>query len=189
MQDAIFSHSIHGDSLELFQTIFRHSVHGDNRTAFLAPCGIPSIHGHNRTAFLAPCGNDPHGKDCSYNPIAFPPSMEVRCNLLGQCICPWMDGSRTTQEQLSRSNCRGAYICHPWGLGIRIPAADGLSRVPPINVSRYYLSNSGGRRPPCLVYGRYLVVTQHSSPGDSILDIIFCYTVLAARVLHSVYSP
>ncbi len=21
---------------------------------------------------------DPHGKDCSYNPIAFPPSMEVR---------------------------------------------------------------------------------------------------------------
>ena len=24
-----------------------------------------------------------HGKDCSYNPIAFPPSMEVRCNLLG----------------------------------------------------------------------------------------------------------
>ena len=54
-----------------------------------------------------------HGKDCSYNPIAFPPSMEVRCNLVGQCICPWlkiapcifhtshnhvgrMDGSRTT---------------------------------------------------------------------------------------------
>ena len=33
-----------------------------------------------------------HGKDCSYNPIAFPPSMEVRCNLVGQC----------------RSNCRGA---------------------------------------------------------------------------------
>ena len=49
-----------------------------------------------------------HGKDCSYNPIAFPPSMEVRCNLVGQCICPWMDGSRTTQERLSRSNCRGA---------------------------------------------------------------------------------
>ena len=54
-----------------------------------------------------------HGKDCSYNPIAFPPSMEVRCNLVGQRICPWlkiapcifhtshihvgrMDGSRTT---------------------------------------------------------------------------------------------
>ena len=33
-----------------------------------------------------------HGKDCSYNPIAFPPSMQVRCNLVGQC----------------RSNCRGA---------------------------------------------------------------------------------
>ena len=33
-----------------------------------------------------------HGKDCSYNPIAFAPSMEVRCNLVGQC----------------RSNCRGA---------------------------------------------------------------------------------
>ena len=28
-----------------------------------------------------------HGKDCSYSPIAFPPSMEVRCNLGGQCIC------------------------------------------------------------------------------------------------------
>ena len=25
------------------------------------------------------------------------------CNLLGQRICPWMDGSRTTQEQLPRS--------------------------------------------------------------------------------------
>ena len=63
-----------------------------------------------------------HGKDCSYNPIAFPPFMEVRCNLLGQCrsycrgaiteellpILPWMDCSRTTQEQLSRSSCRGA---------------------------------------------------------------------------------
>jgi hypothetical protein len=56
-----------------------------------------------------------HGKDCSYNPIAFPPSMEVRCNLLGQCICPGMDGSRTTQEQLSRSNCRGAKIRHGGG--------------------------------------------------------------------------
>ncbi len=31
-----------------------------------------------------------HGKDCSYNPIAFPPSMEVRCNLLGQRIVTWM---------------------------------------------------------------------------------------------------
>ncbi len=78
-----------------------------------------------------------HGKDCSYNPIAFPPSMEVRCNLLGQC----------------RSYCRGANICHPWGLGTRIrpprtvevqvlqeqktcPAADGLSMVLPIHVSR-----------------------------------------------------
>ena len=28
--------------------------------------------------------------------------------VVGQCICPWMDGSRTTQEQLSRSSCRGA---------------------------------------------------------------------------------
>ena len=34
------------------------------------------------------------------------------CNLLGQCICPWMDGSRTTQEQLSRSYCRGAILSH-----------------------------------------------------------------------------
>ena len=63
------------------------------------------------------------------------------CNLVGQCICPWMDGSRTTQEQLSRSNRRGAYICHPWGLGSHIPVADGLSKVLPIHVSRYYLWN------------------------------------------------
>ena len=28
--------------------------------------------------------------------------------VLGQCICPWMAGIRTTQEQLSRSSCRGA---------------------------------------------------------------------------------
>jgi len=28
------------------------------------------------------------------------------CSLLEQCICPWMDGSRTMQEQLSRSDCR-----------------------------------------------------------------------------------
>ncbi len=27
-----------------------------------------------------------------------------------QCICPWMDSSRTMQEQLSRSNCRGAIV-------------------------------------------------------------------------------
>ena len=43
------------------------------------------------------------------------------CNLLGQC----------------RSYCRGANICHPWGLGIRIPAADGLSKVLPIHASGY----------------------------------------------------
>ena len=30
------------------------------------------------------------------------------CNLLGQRICPWMDGSRAMQEQLPRSYCRGA---------------------------------------------------------------------------------
>ena len=72
-----------------------------------------------------------HGKNCSYNSIAFPPSMEVRCNLVGQCICPgkdgsrvthgavtevllpicpWMDGSRAMQEQLP--------IC-PWMDGSR----------------------------------------------------------------------
>ncbi len=31
--------------------------------------------------------------------------------VVGQCICPWMDGSRTTQEQLSRSNFQPL---HPW---------------------------------------------------------------------------
>ena len=30
--------------------------------------------------------------------------------VVGQCICPWMDGSRTTQEQLSRSYCRGVVV-------------------------------------------------------------------------------
>ena len=29
--------------------------------------------------------SDPHGKDCSYNPIAFPPSMEVRRGECGKC--------------------------------------------------------------------------------------------------------
>ncbi len=47
------------------------------------------------------------------------------CNLLEQCILPWMAGSRTMQEQLSRSNCRGANICHPWWLNTRIHAGDG----------------------------------------------------------------
>ena len=29
--------------------------------------------------------SDPHGKDCSYNPVAFSPSMEVRCGKCGKC--------------------------------------------------------------------------------------------------------
>jgi len=36
---------------------------------------------------------------------ALPPSVVV---VLGQFICPWMDGSRAMQEQLPRSSCRGA---------------------------------------------------------------------------------
>jgi len=55
---------------------------------------LPSIHGHMRYPNkLHPCNDalpyyrpsDPHGKDCSYNPIAFPPSMEVRCGKCGIC--------------------------------------------------------------------------------------------------------
>jgi len=38
----------------------------------------------------------------------------------------------------------GANIYHPWGLDIRIPAADGLSKVLPIHVSRLYLWDSSG---------------------------------------------
>ena len=39
--------------------------------------------------------HDPHGKDCSYNPVAFPPSMEVRCEECGKCkeqisVCSFM---------------------------------------------------------------------------------------------------
>ena len=66
------------------------------------------------------------------------------CNLLGQCICPWMDGSRTTQEQLSRSSeavCRGENICHPCRLGI--PAADGLEQrvsLSSVLLAKNYLS-------------------------------------------------
>ena len=65
--------------------------------------------------------------------------------VVGQCICAWlkiapcifhtphihvgrMDGSRTTQERLSRSSeavCRGENICHPCTLDTRILAADG----------------------------------------------------------------
>ena len=45
-------------------------------------------------------------------------------NLLGQRICPWMDGSRAMQEQLPRSSCRGANIC-PYLLYIRLTAIHG----------------------------------------------------------------
>ena len=47
-----------------------------------------------------------------------------------------------TYMDVGNADIAGANICRPWGLGIRIPAADGLSKVPPIHVSRYYLSDS-----------------------------------------------
>ena len=95
----------------------------------LAPCGIPYILYITAPPSLAPCGirppwmvevrkmqeqfsADPHGKDCSYNPVAFPPSMEVRSGKCGKCICPWMDGSRAMQEQLPRSNFQSVHPVH-----------------------------------------------------------------------------
>ncbi len=60
----------------------------------------------------------------------------------------------TTYTDVGNADIAGANICHPWGLDIRIrpprtvevqvlqeqktcPAADGLSKVLPIHVSRY----------------------------------------------------
>ncbi len=67
---------------------------------------------------------DPHGKDCSYNPVAFPPSMEVRCGKCGKCMGSnfqptTMDGGSADIASLHgcnlvgqrRSSCRGANIC------------------------------------------------------------------------------
>ena len=46
---AIFSHSIHGDSLELFPTILSiHSIHGDSLELFPTILSIHSIHGDKK---------------------------------------------------------------------------------------------------------------------------------------------
>jgi hypothetical protein len=47
-----------------------------------------------------------------------------------------------TYTDVGNADIAGANICHPWGLGSRIPAADGLSKVLAIHDSRYYLWNS-----------------------------------------------
>jgi len=59
-----------------------------------------------------------HGKDCSYNPIAFPPSMEVRCNLVGQCRSNYlpvrpvnMRCPTTTTTDGGSADIAGAIIC------------------------------------------------------------------------------
>ena len=41
-----------------------------------------------------------------------------------------------TYTDVGNADIAGANISHPWGLDIRIPAADGLSKVLPIHVSR-----------------------------------------------------
>ncbi len=63
---------------------------------------------------------DVHGRDCSYNPAACPPSMEVRCTnaagagdrqgrrKLEQRTTPWMEEVEPRREQRSRSSCRDA---------------------------------------------------------------------------------
>jgi hypothetical protein len=47
-----------------------------------------------------------------------------------------------TYTDVGNADIAGENICHPWGLDIRIPADDGLSKVLPIHVSRYYLWDS-----------------------------------------------
>ena len=95
------------------------------------------------------------------------------CNLLGQRICPWlkiapcifhtshihlgrMDGSRTTQEQLSRSCCRGANICHPCKLDSSIPAADGPAIA--CRIINVLISNSAEMRIVAVLNGLNLLL-------------------------------
>ena len=53
-----------------------------------------------------------------------------------------------TYTDVGNADIAGANICHPWGLGIRIPAADGLCKVLPIHVSRYNLWGSSALLTP-----------------------------------------
>ncbi len=55
-------------------TILLHSRHCTRQGLLLQSCCIPAIHGGQ----MCRC-REAHGKDCSCNPIAFPPSMAVRC--------------------------------------------------------------------------------------------------------------
>ncbi len=68
---------------------------------------------------------------------------ESTCTDVGNADIAYVHGWTVVgQCRSSEAVCRGANIYHPWGLGIRIPAADGLSNVLPIHVSRYYLWGS-----------------------------------------------
>jgi len=58
------------------------------------------------------------------------------------CVSPPKARREPTYTDVGNADIAGANICHPWGLGIRTPAADGLSKVLPIHVSRYYLWDS-----------------------------------------------
>ncbi len=78
----------------------------------LAPCGIRPTWKWEVWKMQEQFSADPHGKDCSYNPVAFPPFMEVRSGKCRNCICPWMDGSRAMQEQLPRSRFLSVHPVH-----------------------------------------------------------------------------
>ena len=52
---------------------------------------------------------DPQGRDCSCNPSAFPPSMEVRCGKVEQC----------------RSNCRDAKVERTPHMDMQVPRKAG----------------------------------------------------------------
>ncbi len=58
---------------------------------------------------------DPHGKDCSYNPVAFAPSMEGRCGKCGKCrssflpLHPWRKKSEKLTTSLHR-DCSSLFV-------------------------------------------------------------------------------
>ena len=58
------------------------------------------------------------------------------------CVSPPKTRREPTYTDVGNADIAGANICHPWGLGIRIPADDGLSKVLPIHVSRVPLIKS-----------------------------------------------
>ena len=87
-----------------------------------------------------------HGKDCSYNPVAFPPSLEVRCRrydprasivptMLLHFLRPWKaDGGGTTpgMEEVERSRRpepRAKQEPEPRAMQEQLPTTAGMQEV------------------------------------------------------------